>query len=1375
MQSIDWELKNPPIFSYVAQDANEDASFVSAMKCMEQSVYELSLTYLKRSVHGLHEVGDLLIFVRELSNRCFDLYQASSHLDSVTNTPRLSKEAGALKSFVFTTEEILQLKASVHVYLTAALQIREFVNQNSTTQYDELIELMIYSRFNELFKKGFDDKKLGELTKLFNEYKQNLDENALFLIQKAHVMLGRQVQRLSYQQIYQQLSQLINSDSESETNDDIKSILLREIDARIIGSSLSNEKSIGFIRDAEVYFKLFTAEDQSLSVEVEFRLRMHFVYKTMHFISRIIENDRLMANMNDWLISHKKPWHIDINFAHRLLKTQNGGYHPFYGYGAHKPYMSIIKQTGCAAALPSYINSRDTLANKVYFLSKLSKVEKDELSRRGGRAPFFITGSHLYEPQPGSTQKSFSMIPDQQAKQYLDSVKASGMPVCSAGPSGASFSLAKTAAFVGLCLESNENAVFEIEMLTLACLAFMLPGDHTVHEIMLQFSSLFRTPYQAGPGFEQYIFPRDGSYVADTLNSLQAQKNTYVPQRQNRQLQAFHALVSRLPVLAPGFHYYNPQQINDLVDYQDTHLQWLMTDTLGAQKIALTREKNRLKNKIIQLSSPDVYQEEGQLGLFKHIHLYAELEKKRILIEQHRQELKSYFIQTADTTIASLADDAIEHEYVLFKTTRKAVDETNQRLQSQMSQSKYNFSPITVYLETQTLEDLQNPRYLLRARDNVMGYTANMMLNNAYNMANIRDFHANPPYTGAIQFSLNVQEFVAFEEYVRDVNKRFELFQFFFKQVFGTQTNTSYAYQGHKLLKDEVNVNRWRSQKNLNSFMSQGLINFFDKAPADIKVMIFDTVTIDLTTHPDRNNLRRIFTDLFKEHELINSQGKPKTFCEFTCLLTADQICKLIPDGLSYASLQSKAHLMGVSSWSSDAFLAQCFARKPVEIYYQMLLSELQNLPSVSNIIKQRQYFSLPENATIKTVNEYYTTLLKDAFDASYCIGLPSMSEKKVLTDEQIAALLGQTSQPGEALAVCPDSEVGIIALGDLLKTSGALEKATPSFEAYRIELLSNINYPYQSLNEVVDKVTEVLVTRCQKAQQMQENPYYGQAPLRTCLKSWTRFVAYIHYRDELELTDKALEIGLKSLCQLFITDDWTKCTNGLSGRLQDSLVDLVTASVGGDDSFLQADLDFRKHCATKAFGMTVATGSESSMKNNYKTDAFHQVGLIKEAPIQAMPAHNSLNFWNKFNEFYNPVTIYQNYVEAMVQSFLNYATANDDMGMYVFLSSLGLATSSLDELKRSGKRIRQEELTEADCTVLNDKFRFLENDEPGLWDLGQFKTVLPGQLVQSMLLSNILRLSPQNTARISQNNMFTAPSAQDDSTLGRAFSHSIG
>jgi hypothetical protein len=90
MHSIDWELKNPPTFSYLAHDKHNDTCFVSAMKCMEQSVYELSLTYLNRSVHGHTEVGDLLFFTREFSNRCFDLYQASTHLDSLNKVPRFS-------------------------------------------------------------------------------------------------------------------------------------------------------------------------------------------------------------------------------------------------------------------------------------------------------------------------------------------------------------------------------------------------------------------------------------------------------------------------------------------------------------------------------------------------------------------------------------------------------------------------------------------------------------------------------------------------------------------------------------------------------------------------------------------------------------------------------------------------------------------------------------------------------------------------------------------------------------------------------------------------------------------------------------------------------------------------------------------------------------------------------------------------------------------------------------------------------------------------------------------------------------------------------------------------------------------------------------
>jgi hypothetical protein len=523
-----WRLdKRQPEFSYATHEKINDPAYIAAMHSMEISVYELALTYLKRST----QAGNLLLFVRELSSRCFDLYQAMVDIEHNRHYPMLAKEAGVLKAFTFNTEEILLLKSKAYIYLDTAQKISTIVKKkpNASELYKRLIVHLIFHKQQDLLKLGFVADEIAQLNKIFSWYAENTDSKLAHLIQEVHLMMGAIIQKFSFQEIYAQLFLLVHADC-NKMHDKTEA-LLREIESRIIGADLSDERAIGFVKDAQVYFNILMGNTEDLDEKAEFRLRMYFVYKSIHLISRLIQNEPLVNEVNSWLKTRHRTWSIEEHYI-TLIKQRAGdpNSHEFYRNGPYSDYMTIIRKTNCCVDLPSYLKSEQMSVNKPQFFNALSKVEKKELSRRN-KSPAFFTGAYIFEQgNPFKKLPEGNNINEKLVIEYVDAIKKSSMPVCSAGPSGATIQLATTAGFVGLCLDSNKDTVFfERQMLKLACLAFMLPGDHTVHEIMLQFYVLFGDAYKAGIGYQEYIYPEDNDYVSSTLEKIQAEKESYCP------------------------------------------------------------------------------------------------------------------------------------------------------------------------------------------------------------------------------------------------------------------------------------------------------------------------------------------------------------------------------------------------------------------------------------------------------------------------------------------------------------------------------------------------------------------------------------------------------------------------------------------------------------------------------------------------------------------------------------------------------------------------------------------------------------------------------------------------------------------------------
>lgn len=520
---VDLREVHPSFQSQVRQICLNDYEENNAL--LDQAVADALRDYIYEDRTG-SEAGSLLQMSRQLSQRYLDLYQIYVDYEIQEGIPILSLEAGQLKTHGFTSTEILQMQDS-------CCQLSEILSPLKK----ELTEAE-FDTFFKILTNSTERKSYSGVSKYATAIRKYESIDQYNLIDRAAFMMFRFGKNsfgkdCSVKDVYDQLEAVAAMRVVSNASPQER--LLMEIRHRIGGDGGANTCPYWLGSNPLAYLNIISKGDPD-HPEAEFLTQMYFVYANHHFTNAFMSNARFLAYANEWLRRAGKDWEIDTNFVEAMNAREPKWLPPIFRYGENAAVNFVIREHHFDSDFYlKYANPflKDVMMGRcdlnANFRRELSPRELLIQTGDYQRISAFNTFQRVRYHSGGSTFriKKPEEIEDSPmglaARQYLAMIRELRLPTYSS-ISGTFDMMATMAGFVGVALSKEQ-----LQTLKVGLIVFMVPcRDHSVHEI-LQSAKSFGIEYEAGPGFERYIYPRGGERFIQLVQAYQKRRGRELP------------------------------------------------------------------------------------------------------------------------------------------------------------------------------------------------------------------------------------------------------------------------------------------------------------------------------------------------------------------------------------------------------------------------------------------------------------------------------------------------------------------------------------------------------------------------------------------------------------------------------------------------------------------------------------------------------------------------------------------------------------------------------------------------------------------------------------------------------------------------------
>jgi len=238
-------------------------------------------------------------------------------------------------------------------------------------------------------------------------------------------------------------------------------------------------------------------------------------------------------------------------------------------------------------------------------------------------------------------------------------------------------------------------------------------------------------------------------------------------------------------------------------------------------------------------------------------------------------------------------------------------------------------------------------QYRITASSLAVGYTIHNML--LVNKIFSDERAPRGAYAGATTFDLSRAEFASLNRYLTELQTWYSDFDMILSCLFGENAER-FTRTGQKPISEIVKTELERRAKGLPLFIEPAVTEQLKSSPQDTVVMLIGQLALDLTSHPDKDELKTLLEMMYRTHALTDSKGDLKTFIrdrgfEYTSLLSINNIDAIFSDLMAHASLATIARGMGFSSGVSRDFLGCFDTQSPSIVYHRFLLEKLSELP----------------------------------------------------------------------------------------------------------------------------------------------------------------------------------------------------------------------------------------------------------------------------------------------------------------------------------------------------------------------------------------------------------------------------------------------
>jgi hypothetical protein len=681
--------------------------------------------------------------------------------------------------------------------------------------------------------------------------------------------------------------------------------------------------------------------------------------------------------------------------------------------------------------------------------------------------------------------------------------------------------------------------------------------------------------------------------------------------------------------------------------------------------------------------------------------------------------------------------------------------------------------------------NLNDVSYEIDIPDLLLGYTVHNMLLVSEQFATHSTI--NRPYLAQRKFEINKQQLTYLKQYLSELKIWYADFTIILSCLFGhTDGAAQYIKTGQKSLNEIINIEETRKREGLTPLIHETTLAQLKQIPNPMSqiVLLIGQVALDLTLHPDRDNMKHLFEKLYRTHGFKDAKGESKTFIktpgyEYTSLLSIPNIQGIFEDIMAQSGLTSIAQEMGfVSAYSAD-FLSMMGADSLIELYNQQLGTKLTELPvfplrvdgqldsvasskKVVRSIANAASFNQPGNQDFsllmntfderlkKVLNQLCSIILQpidnltsdltsdERHELDRLLSLRGLSSHARLTRDDLLAerrrsLLSETSKhlPHGSIKTVRDIEQ----LFAIFKTCDAYAALSVAYEQRRQEIIAE--------GGVCDDLSTLLVMfenefkrRILQAPTRGSSDFYGAIPLELTNDVLLQSFATMFYQDKTHVTFPSMVKYFLTISELAITDsrtgmrDMSSCDRGFAGRVAAAAAHLTTQ---GDNPLKEIEGALRRKIMDDLTNRILRGGSESSMKFANLPYILYELGLGAQPVADARNKNDMVihQFLQEFAKVYTPAALYSEFHKAMLDNFKAYAvdepTEEDLNNMYNLFQMLGFTSS------------RQGEISPEDKQRLDQEYRINPEDPASKWNLSKFRYNLSEKLIETLLINKIM------------------------------------
>lgn len=690
---------------------------------------------------------------------------------------------------------------------------------------------------------------------------------------------------------------------------------------------------------------------------------------------------------------------------------------------------------------------------------------------------------------------------------------------------------------------------------------------------------------------------------------------------------------------------------------------------------------------------------------------------------------------------------------------------------------------------------LDNVAFTMTSPDLLMGYTLHNMLLVNQQIATSSPFDAC--YEGQRTFNINKKSLLQLRQYLSELKTWYADFEVILACLFGNKgTVAQYTKTGQKALTEIINIEEVRKRDRLPPLINEATIRELKSIsnPELRTVLLIGQVALDLTEHPDRDNMKRFFESLYRIHGFKDAKGEPKTFIkapgyDYISLLSISNIQGIFQDIMAQAGLTAIAQEMGYASANAEEFLSLMDASSLIELYNQQLGAKLAELPiftlrpdgrfdtcvSAKQVIRTlatAANFHQPGNQDFGMLRRNFDTRLKKMLNQLCSIALQAAGdlspELSVVERQELERLLSAQHLAVPASVSRDDllaerrrallSEASRRAGYGSIKTVGDIEHLFASFKTCDAYTALSVVYE-QRRQEILregglcdDLPTLMMMFENEFKRRMQSagssassSPYYGYIPLDLTNDVLLQSFATMYHQDRTRVTTASMVNYFLTIAELATTDsrghrDMSHCDKGFAGRVAGAAVCLAFE---GTNPLKDIELGWRRGLVDTVSNRVLRDGSESSMKFANLPYILHELGLGPQPVADDRNKNDAVirDYLNAFAKVCTPAALYDEYYQAMLNNFKAYTvdepTDEDITNLYQLFQMLGFTSN------------RDGDVTQEDKEKLDREFRVNPHDPDSKWNLSKFTYHLPEKLIETLIINTLL--IPNHARRNSQ------------------------